>query len=131
MAFAGYENVVLTYDELKEIVEDPTVYESWHTALSSVYAIYLIVDRTNGQQYIGSAYGTGGLLRRWSCYGDTKHGGNKGIIEVICHHPERCKDFQFSILQILPKSITDEEVIKLESLYKRKLLTKDFGMNDN
>ena len=131
MSFTGYENLILTYEELKEIVEDSTVYENWHTALSSVYAIYLITDRTNGKQYVGSAYGKGGLLSRWTCYVDTKHGNNKGVKELICNYPERYKDFQFSVLQILPKTITDEEVIKLESLYKRKLLTKEFGMNDN
>lgn len=42
-SFSGFENLILTYDELKEIVENPTVYEAWHTALSSVNAIYLIV----------------------------------------------------------------------------------------
>ena len=46
--FSGFEKLILTYDELKEIVENPTVYEAWHTALSSVNAIYLIVDRETG-----------------------------------------------------------------------------------
>ena len=31
-----------TYEELREIVQDPTAYESWHTALSTVNAVYLI-----------------------------------------------------------------------------------------
>lgn len=31
--FSGYENAILTYEELREIVQDPTAYESWHTAL--------------------------------------------------------------------------------------------------
>ena len=53
--FSGFENLILTYDELKEIVENPTIYEAWHTALSSVNAIYLIVDRETGKQYVGSA----------------------------------------------------------------------------
>ncbi len=131
MAFIGYENIVLSFNELKEILEDSITYDNWHTALSSVYAIYLITDKTNGKQYIGSAYGQGGLLSRWNCYVDTKHGNNKEMQELICDYPERYKDFQFSILQILPKTITDEEVIKLESLYKKKLLTKEFGMNEN
>lgn len=131
MRFTGYENIILTYEELKEIIEDSTVYENWHTALSSVYAIYLITDTTNGSNYIGSAYGKGGLLSRWTCYVDTKHGNNKGVKEIICNYPERYIDFQFSVLQILPKTITDEEVIKLESMYKRKMLTKEFGMNNN
>ena len=42
--FSGFENLVLSFDELKEIVDNPEVYDSWRTALSSVYAIYLIVD---------------------------------------------------------------------------------------
>ena len=51
--------------------------------------------------------------------------------ELICAHPERYHQFQFSILQILPKTITDDEVIQIERLYKQKLLTIPFGLNDN
>lgn len=130
-AFLGYDKVVLSYIELKEIMTDKILYENWHTALSSVYAIYLIVDKTDAKQYVGSAYGEDGLLGRWKCYIDTKHGGNKKIEELICNYHERYENFQFSILQILPKTIMQEEVIKIESLYKRKLLSKEFGLNDN
>ena len=129
--FSGFENLLLTYDELKEIVENPTIYEAWHTALSSVNAIYLIVDRETGKQYVGSAYGKDGLLGRWSCYVNSLHGNNKLMKELICAYPERYHHFQFSILQILPKTVTDDEVIQTESLYKKKLLTVPFGMNDN
>ena len=131
ITFSGFENVLLTYNELKEIVEDSVRFADWHTALSSIYAIYLIVDRKTGEQYIGSAYGKGGLLQRWSAYVSTKHGGNKMMKEVICRHPDRYQYFQFSILQILPKTITEDEVIQLESLYKKKLMTTTFGMNAN
>ena len=131
LTFCGYENVVLSYSELKKIVEDQTLYENWHTALSSVYAIYLIVDTTNGKQYVGSAYGDGGLLSRWKYYVDTKHGGNKGVKVVVCNYPDRYKYFQFSILQILPKTVTNDDVLKMESIYKEKLLTRKFGMNEN
>ena len=129
--FNGYENVILDYYTLKVIIEDPVVYENWHTALSSVYAIYLITDMYSGKQYIGSAYGKGGLLSRWACYVATKHGGNNGMKDIICQHPERYQYFQFSILQVLPKTITDDEVIHFEGLYKDKLLTRKFGMNEN
>ena len=61
----------------------------------------------------------------------THHGGNKQMKELMCNYPERYHNFQFSILQILPKTITDEEVIHVESLYKKKLLSIPFGMNDN
>ena len=129
--FSGYENLVVTYEELKEIVEDNLTYANWHTALSSVYAIYLIVDKTDGKQYVGSAYGNGGLLQRWSMYINTKHGNNKKIQELICTYPERYHDFQFSILQICPKTMTEEQIIALENLYKEKLLTRKFGLNKN
>lgn len=131
VAFTGYENLVLTYQELKEIVEDNLTYADWHTALSSVYAIYLIVDKTDGEQYVGSAYGAEGLLQRWSTYVNTKHGNNKKIRKLICDQPERYQKFQFSILQICPKSMTEDEIIRLERLYKKKLLSEEFGLNDN
>lgn len=131
VTFTGYENLLLTYDELKEIVADNLTYADWHTALSSIYAVYLIVDKTDGKQYIGSAYGTGGLFERWSMYVNTKHGNNVKMKNLICDCPKRYHSFQFSILQICPKSVTAEQMIHLESLYKRKLLTKEFGLNNN
>ena len=129
--FVSYEDLILTYEELKDIVEKPLEYPEWKTILSSVYAIYLIVDRTDGKQYVGSAYGDEGLYGRWSYYVSSKHGGNKEMREVICDYPERYKNFQFSILQILPKSLSDGEVIKIESRYKDKLLSEKYGLNKN
>ena len=51
--------------------------------------------------------------------------------QLLCDHPDRYQFFQFSILQLLPKTATDEEVIHTESLWKKKLLSIPFGMNDN
>lgn len=129
--FTGYENLILSYDDLKDIVEDRITYENWHTALSSVNAIYLIVDTKEGKQYVGSAYGKNGLLGRWSVYVNTGHGNNKLMKQEVCNHPDRYKYFQFSVLQILPKTMTDEEIIHMETLWKNKLMSKEFGMNDN
>ena len=39
--FSDRENAILTYEELREIVQDSTAYESWHMALSTVNAVYL------------------------------------------------------------------------------------------
>lgn len=41
------------------------------------------------------------------------------------------QNFYFSVLQILPKNIIDEEIIKIENSWKKKLQTREFGMNDN
>ncbi len=130
--FVGYDKVVLTYQQLKDVVEnEANDYELWQTALSSVNAVYLIVDTESGKQYVGSAYGKDGLLGRWRIYADSLHGHNKLMKELICAHPERYRYFQFSILQILPKTLTPDEVIQVESLWKQKLRSIDFGMNDN
>ena len=51
--------------------------------------------------------------------------------ELICNYPERYHSFQFSILQILPKTLTADEVISIETRFKKKLLSTKFGMNDN
>lgn len=132
--FCGFENLLLTYDKLKEIVDNGyTVYSDWYSALSSVFAIYLIVETETGHQYIGSAYNTKeGLWGRWQCYIATGgHGGNKKMVEAMRENPDRCHHLQFSILQILPKTLTDDEVIQLENQWKKKLCTKKFGWNEN
>lgn len=129
--FTNYEDVILDFSDLQEVLRDPILYENWHNALQSVYAIYLIVDKTNGKQYIGSAYGEGGLLGRWKTYIDTYHGNNKLMMDLIGVEPERYKSFQFSVLQIVPKTASDKDVKRLEDSYKRKLLTRQYGMNAN
>ena len=129
--FPGYERVVLSYEQLKEVVENSVDYELWQTALSSVKAIYLIVDRESGKQYVGSAYGDDGLLGRWRCYVETLSGGNKLMKELLCARPEQYRHFQFSILQLIEKTATADEIIQTESLWKQKLQTIAFGMNAN
>lgn len=132
--FSGYENLILTYDELRDIIDKKdTTYSDWYSALSSVYAIYLIVEQESGHQYIGSAYGTAeGLWGRWANYVATGgHGGNKQMLEVMQSSPERCHNLQFSVLQILSKSLSADDVIRAETLWKDKLLTKRHGWNEN
>ena len=66
--------------------------------------MYLIVDTVTGKQYVGSAYGDGGLLARWRTYIDTYHGGNKLLVAELKADPATYSRFQFSVLQILPRS---------------------------
>lgn len=53
------------------------------------------------------------------------------MIELLKAYPERYHRFQFSVLQILPKTLTNDSVISIENLYKKKLMTIEFGLNDN
>lgn len=130
--FPGFEELILPFDKLNEIINDPTTYGSWHTALKSVFAIYLIVDNVTGKQYVGSAYQEkDGLFGRWKQYTETHHGGDKELIDLITQEPDRYHEFQFSILQQLPKTLPIEKVINTESLWKKKLGTRRNGYNDN
>lgn len=129
--FPGYEEILLSFAELERILIEPRRYSAWQTALSSVNAVYLIVDTLTGRQYVGSAYGDGGLLQRWKAYVDTYHGGNKLLVAELQADPETYARFQFSILQILPKTATPDAVVAVESVFKNKLLTRQFGLNAN
>lgn len=130
--FPGFEELCLPFDKLQMIIKNRWGHEAWYTAMSSVNAIYLIVDKVSGAQYVGSAYNQDGLWGRWETYVTTNgHGGNKKMIAVMQNDPNRCYDLQFSVLQILPKNMTAEEIIKAENLWKDKLLTRKFGWNDN
>ena len=132
-AFVGFENLILSFDELKEVVENDTDYELWQTAMSAVNAGYLIVDTKSGDRYVGSTYGYDGLFGRWSVYVATGgHGNNKGMISHLKSEKHSCHDLQFSVLQIISKALPDNQIIDAETLWKKKLLTYEpFGMNQN
>lgn len=129
--FPGFDEMILNFNDLSKIVKNPDANRVWHTMLSSVAGIYLIVDLTDGNQYVGSAYGELGILGRWRNYVDTHHGGNIKLIELLQNDPDRYKNFQFTILRTLPKSLTQTQVITYENIYKEKLGSRTYGLNRN
>lgn len=102
-----------------------TVPVAWRQALTAVAGVYLLVCRSTGQRYVGSAYGTGGFWGRWEQYLATGHGGNVGM------KTHGSDDFQVTILELASLSTTVDEVIALENRWKDKLLTRQFGLNLN
>jgi hypothetical protein len=72
--FPGFDNVLLTFHELGEMVTDHR-YVDWQTALSQVQGVYLITDSSNGKQYVGKADGTERILGRWKNYASDGEGG--------------------------------------------------------
>ncbi len=99
---------------------------SWCAALKQWRGIYLIIDQSDGKQYVGSAYGTENILQRWLAYSKSGHGGNKHL---------RARDpanFRFSILQRLSPDLDDATVIAVEKTWKDRLGTRSpAGLNDN
>lgn len=129
--FPGFEDVIITFDELQTIVKSPDPNRIWHTMLSSVAGVYLITDMTDGSLYVGSASGKLGIMGRCRSYAETKHGGNIRLMSLLQAEPDRCSNFQYSILRTLPKSLTQTEVVGFEQIYKQKLGSRAFGLNGN
>ena len=129
--FKGYDDILLTFEELSEIINHK--YADWQKLLSSVSGVYAISDTLTGQLYIGSAYNKeGGIWGRWGKYVETGgHGGNKKLETLINKDPNYAQNFMFSILRILPKTETKDNVIACEHLFKHKLDTIKHGLNDN
>ena len=123
--FVSYDNVQLSFYDLKKLMSQSSSNFSWVSALSSVNGIYLIRDKTTGKQYVGSAYGEDGIFGRWSTYSQNGHGDNKKLKALVP------TNFEFSILEIVPLASSADEVIKRENRWKEKLGTREFGLNDN
>lgn len=129
--FEGYDYFTLTFSQLEEIINAGKNTE-WYTALSKVNAIYLIVDNINGKQYVGSSKGHNGLWGRWDTYIKNHHGGNVGLIELLTQYPDRYKNFSFTILQLLSKKLSDNQIDDIETKWKKKLNTYyPLGYNKN
>lgn len=131
--FPGYEEMILSYADLGDIVDGEIRYRKWIEALKNVNGIYLICDTKRNKQYVGSTYNDDGILGRWTEYYKTHHGGDVDIKEHLRKYPDAYYDFQFTILRILPKNVADKEAIRVEGIYKNKLCTRnpEYGLNRN
>jgi hypothetical protein len=129
--FPGYLDFILDFQEMCKVIESPEANREWHQKLGSIAGIYLITDSNTGMQYVGSAFGSEGILGRWKTYAQTGHGNNDQLIKLLEINQNYCRNFRFTILRTLPKSLTNREIIEVESLYKEKLGTKTFGLNSN
>ncbi|CAI3950527.1 GIY-YIG nuclease family protein [Commensalibacter communis] len=130
--FPGYDDVLLSFVELERLIQNQDSNKDWYYPLSTISAVYLIYDSSTGKQYVGSASGeSGGLWGRWSNYIQTKHGGNKKLIENYQQNKTQHLNYVFSILLVLPKGMSKEAVIKYENLYKKKLGSRAYGLNQN
>lgn len=129
--FPGYLDFILPFDELKTIIEHPDSHHDWHQMLKAVSGVYLIVDDHTGKQYIGSASGEEGILGRFKSYAKTIHGGNVELKKLLKDNPESARNLNFTLLETLPLSLTPNEVLKREELYKKKLGSRKHGYNLN
>jgi hypothetical protein len=69
--------------------------------------------------YIRSATSEdGGILQRWKAYAKNPSGGNVDRRQALIARATDTKNWQFTILQNLPRTMTPTEVVGVERLYK-------------
>lgn len=129
--FDDYLEFSLTHAQLKDLFANEEAHRDWRVPLSAVAGVYLILAKRSGDLYVGSAYGESGIWGRWRNYVSSGHGGNVQLRELIRGDSAYPEQFRFSVLQILPKTMAREEVLKREKLYKEKLGTRATGLNSN
>lgn len=129
--FNSYNKALLTFKELKNIID--TRNTEWYEKLKNVKGVYGISDSKNGKLYVGAAYGYEGIWDRWKKYVETKgHGGNKMLVDILTNEPDYVWDsFQWFILETFPMDASDNDILEMEDLYKRKLCSREFGYNEN
>ena len=137
--FPGYENISLSYQELKQHLHSSI----WYEHLTAVYGVYLITDIKTGKMYVGSAYGNNGVYGRWSVYlsdGYDKtelegnHYPNKKLREVVNKNGIRYiqKNFRYTLLEIFSKNeLGKQKALNREIYWKDVLQTRMFGYNIN
>jgi len=129
--FVSFEEINHGFSAIEIIINNTL--PDWKVALSSVSGVYLISDKKTGKHYVGSAYGVNGIWGRWCNYVNNFHGSNEELVELFNNKNESYfrENFMFSILEVLSSSMPKDEVIKKESLWKRKLFSKEYGYNRN
>ncbi len=117
--FPGFLNFIEPLSKLERL---PL---SWITALRSTKGVYLLTCHRTKEQYVGSASGEEGFWQRWEEYVRNRHGGN---IALKSRDPS---DYQVSILEVAGTASTKEDIVAMENRWKRKLQSREMGLNGN
>lgn len=133
--FTSYENVHLSFEELKNIVDKQIT--QWKEKLSFIQGIYLVFDKNSQKMYIGKADGSCGIWERWCCYAHSDGTGyNDKLVELIKKNSsEYAKNFEFTLLEYAYKGqIKDKDYFdKRESYWKEVFHSRaeNLGLNAN
>lgn len=128
--FPWYFDIILSFSELKKIIDNKESNIMWYNKLSWIYAIYLIIDKKTWNQYIWSAYWKDWLWWRWEEYSKTFHWWNIELINLINKWEDYQLNFQYTILHVL-SATKGSDIFYYENLYKKKLWSKVFWLNKN
>lgn len=139
LEFPGFNKIKMRYPDLKRVINQP----EWKQALSGVYGVYLITDLSNGQLYVGSAYGEDGVYGRWCTYltsgydKDENESGdypNKRLRDLVRKRGIQYikQNFQYSLLEIFPKNeMGKSNALTRENYWKEMVDSRYHGYNAN
>jgi hypothetical protein len=129
--FPGHDAINHTLRQLEVVYAQGRA--DWRVALEHMKGVYVIHDRTSGKPYVGSAYGDVGIWARWGQYVASLHGGNIDLRALVDREgDEYVRDnLVFSLLEFWSMRTPDEYVLEREGHWKRVLLSREFGHNQN
>jgi hypothetical protein len=116
--FPGFAKFVKRLSELE------TLPSNWVAVLKNARGIYLLSCPATREVYIGKASGSDGFWGRWNEYVQNGHGGNVRLKN------RTMSDYQVSILQHVG-DVDENELDRLEELWKQKLQSREMGLNAN
>lgn len=130
--FEGYDRVHLPFHRLADIFAG-RILPTYHEALKKITGVYCLTDTHTGKLYIGSATGEEGVAQRWGNYLDSKHGGNKKLIDLYKQKGPAYfeKYFTFTLLEYFGLSYDQVKILDREQYWKRCFDTIQNGYNDN
>lgn len=111
--FPRYINFIHRLGDLQNI------WPVWQARLKESKGVYLLAF-DDGMQYVGSATGEYGFWQRWNDYLRNGHGGN----QVLIRDQRDARTATVSILETSSSADTDDEIIRREMLWQRKLGTR-------
>jgi hypothetical protein len=126
--FPGFENVRLSFDDLKYIIDNEK--PEWKSAMENQKAIYLIADKSNAKKYVGGTYGADMLWGRWRDYSNNGHGGDVELKKLESNYIH--ENFQFTVLETFKSKVDDPTIYERENWWKETLMSRlPHGYNAN
>lgn len=117
--FPGFLSLELNLSDLDSLST------SWITPLKAAKGIYLLTCPKTNELYVGKADGDGGFWQRWQDYLRTGHGGN---VALKSRDPS---NYRIAILEVSGTGTEPHALSAMEARWKRKLQSREYGLNRN
>jgi hypothetical protein len=129
--FPGHDRIDHALGDLQTIIKQNR--PDWRIPLENMKGVYVIHDQLTGAPYVGSAYGDTGVWQRWSYYAATLHGDNIGLKAHLAAVGEDYfrHNMRFALLEFWSMRTPDQHVIDRETYWKKVLLSRSLGHNQN